>query len=141
MKLRVGPKTVHQAIGLLSFAVIGYFGWTFLQPLGLERGDGSPDGITILQKDSLGKAIRDYKIRQKRWPEARSDIEEVLAPGVRKKEWRLRMGRKSKSRVLDTESIVYLIKMRSGRTFELRVMDPGGGRNGEQQTIGKGRRS
>ncbi len=35
------------------------------------------------------------------------------------------MGRKSKSRVLGTESIVYLIKMRSGRTFELRVMDPG----------------
>lgn len=125
MKLRVGPKTVHQAIGLLLIAIIGYFGWTFLQPLGLERGDGSPDGITILQKQSLGKAISEYKIRQRRWPKARSDIEEVLAPGVRKKEWSLRMGRKSKSRVLGTESIVYLIKMRSGRTFELRVMDPG----------------
>ncbi len=125
MKLRVVPKTVHQPAGLLLLAIIGYFGWTFFQPLGLERGDGSPDGITILQKQSLGKAISDYKIRQKRWPEARSDIEEALAPGVRKKEWSLRMGLKSKSRVLGTESIVYLIKMRSGRTFELRVMDPG----------------
>lgn len=84
MKLRVVPKTVHQALGLLLIAIIGYFGWIFFQPLGLERGDGSPDGITILQKDSLGKAISDYKIRQKRWPKARSDIEEALAPGVRK---------------------------------------------------------
>jgi hypothetical protein len=125
MKLRVVPKTVRRLIGLPLFAIIGYFGWMFCQPLGLERGDGSLDGITILQKDSLGKAIRDYKIRERRWPKARSDIEDALAPGVRKKEWSLRMGRKSKSRVLGTESIVYLIKMRSGRTFELRVMDPG----------------
>jgi hypothetical protein len=125
MKLRVVPKTIHQSIGLLLFAIICYCGWTFSQPLGLERGDGSPDGITILQKHSLGKAISDYKIRERRWPKARSDIEEALAPGVQKKEWSLRMGRKSKSRVLGTESIVYLIRMRSGRTFELRVMDPG----------------
>lgn len=119
------PKTIHQSIGLLLLAIIGYFGWIFFQPLGLERGDGSPDGITILQKHSLGKAIRDYKIRERRWPKARSDIEDVLAPGVRKKEWSLRMGRITKSQVLGTESIVYLIKMRSGRIFELKVMDPG----------------
>ncbi len=125
MKLRVVPKSVHRIVGLLLFAIIGYFGWIFFQPLGLERGDGSPNGITILQKDSLGKAIREYKIRHRSWPKARSDIEDALAPGVRKKEWSLRMGRKSKNLVLGTESIVYLIKMRSGRTFELRVMDPG----------------
>lgn len=123
--MRVVPKTIHQSIGLLLFAIIGYCGWTFSQPLGLERGDGSPEGITILQKHSLGKAIRDYKIRERRWPKLRSDIEDALSPGVRKKEWSLRMGRISKSRVLGTESIVYLIKMRSGRIFELRVMDPG----------------